>query len=140
MGVLSAAELAFWHDNGYVILREAVPPADAAAVVDTIWDFMDMDRDDPATWYSGPENEYGMLELSQAGMVELYQHQSLWTNRQNPRIYGAFVDIWGTDKLWVTIDRVGEDATFRPQPLEAGYWRAGAGQGGDGGGRPGHLA
>ena len=106
MAVLSKADMRFWEENGYVIVREAVPQADAEAVVDTIWDFMGMDRDNPASWYTGPQNEYGMLELSQAGMVELYQHQSLWTNRQNPRIYGAFVDIWGTEKLWVTIDRV----------------------------------
>jgi ectoine hydroxylase-related dioxygenase (phytanoyl-CoA dioxygenase family) len=30
----------------------------------------------------------------------------LWNNRQYPRVHGAFADIWGTDALWVTIDRV----------------------------------
>ena len=121
MGVLSDAELAFWHENGYVILREAVPKADAEAVVDAIWDFMEMDRHDPATWYSGPENEYGMLELSRSGMVELYQHQSLWNNRQNPRIYGAFVDIWGREDLWVTIDRVNLNPPARTEEDFAGF-------------------
>ena len=41
-----------------------------------------------------------------AGMVELYHHPAQWTNRQYPRIYNTFVDLWGTEKLWVSLDRV----------------------------------
>ena len=113
MLVLTQDDLAFWNENGYVVVRNAVPRENVDAVVDVIWEFMDMDRDDPDTWYTSPQNEYGMLELNSAGMVELYQHQSLWDNRQNPRVYGAFVDIWDTEKLWVTIDRVNLNAPAR---------------------------
>ena len=74
------------------------PRANLDALVDVIWDFMDMDRDDPDSWYSAPQGEFGMVELSRSGMVELYQHQALWDNRQHPRVYGAFVDIWETGK------------------------------------------
>ena len=114
MRVLSSEDLAFWRENGYFILRDAVPPENVAAVIDTIWEFMEMSPDDPDSWYSAPENEYGMLELSSAGMVELYHHQSLWDNRQHPRVYGAFVDIWETERLWVTIDRVNLNPPARP--------------------------
>ena len=119
MRVLSQDDLAFWRENGYVIVRNAVPRTSVDAVVDIIWEFMEMDRDDPSSWYSAPQSEYGMVELSKAGMVELYHHQSLWNNRQNPRVYGAFVDIWETEKLWVSIDRVNlnpparEDSDFQ---------------------------
>ena len=106
MHTLTQEDVAFWHEQGYVIVRDAVPRANVDAVVDIIWDFMEMDPDDPATWYSAPQGEFGMVELSQSGMVELYQHQALWDNRQHPRVYGAFVDIWATEALWVTIDRV----------------------------------
>ena len=106
MPVLSQEDLAFWRDNGYVIVRKAVPKENVDAVVDTIWEFMEMDRYDPDSWYRPPPSKYGMVELNKAGMVELYQHQSLWNNRQNPRVHGAFTDIWETEKLWVTIDRV----------------------------------
>ena len=106
MRVLTKADLAFWRENGYVIVRNAVPRENVDAVIDAIWEFMDMDRDDPETWYRPPQNENGTLELNQAGMIELYHHQSLWDNRQNPRVYGAFSDIWQTEKLWVSIDRV----------------------------------
>ena len=106
MRVLTQEDLAFWRDNGYVILRNAVPQENVDAVVDTIWQFMEMDRDDPDTWYRSNNGDDGLPRLKESGMAELYQHQALWTNRQHPRVYGAFVDILETEKLWVSIDRV----------------------------------
>jgi hypothetical protein len=46
-----------------------------------------------------------MKELNNSGMVEIYNHQALWDNRQEQRVYDAFVDIWDDERLWVTIDR-----------------------------------
>ena len=46
-----------------------------------------------------------MTELNNSGMVEVYNHQFLWDNRQYPRVYNAFVDVWDREALWVTIDR-----------------------------------
>ena len=107
MHVLTQAEMTFWQENGYVILRDAVPQSNLDAVIDTIWDFMDMDRDDPETWYRPGDGDDGNTpKLKASGMAELYQHQALWDNRQHPRVYGAFADIWETEKLWVSIDRV----------------------------------
>ncbi len=55
-----------------------------------------------------------MKELAYTGMVECYNHPYLWANRQVQRIYDAFVDIWGTEKLWVTIDRANLNFPIRP--------------------------
>ena len=46
-----------------------------------------------------------MKELNGTGMVEIYNHQYLWDNRQSQRVYDAFVDIWDMEELWVSIDR-----------------------------------
>jgi hypothetical protein len=46
-----------------------------------------------------------MPELNHTGMLEIYNHQYLWDTRTDPRVYGAFVDIWDREDLWVTIDR-----------------------------------
>ena len=46
-----------------------------------------------------------MKELNGTGMVEIYNHQYLWDNRQEQRVYDAFVDIWDIEELWVAIDR-----------------------------------
>jgi hypothetical protein len=103
--VFSEADWRFWQENGYVILPNAVPRENLDAAIDLLWEFQEMDRDDPATWRREPLRRIGMEELNDTGMVEVYNHQALWNNRQCPRVYDAFVDIWGDERLWVTIDR-----------------------------------
>lgn len=98
MSVFSAEDLDFFRQNGYVILHDAVPQENLDAVIDAIWTFLQMDRNTPEDWYRDP--------LRTNGMVEMYQHQALWNNRQHPRIYQAFTEILGTERLWVSIDRV----------------------------------
>lgn len=104
--VLTNDDLAFWRENGYVVVPNAVPQANLDALINVIWDFMDMDRDDPDSWYRPGDGDDSTPKLSSAGMAELYQHQALWDNRQHPRVHGAFADIWGMEKLWVSLDRV----------------------------------
>jgi len=103
--VLSETDWQSWQENGYVIVPNAVPPENLAAVRRLLWEFQEMNSADPATWYRNPERPMEMVELRGSGMVEVYNHQALWNNRQHPRVYDAFVDIWGTEKLWVSIDR-----------------------------------
>lgn len=100
MKILTDADRAFWEENGYIIIRNAVAKENCTAVVNAIWEFLDMDRNDSATWYSRPPWH------SRAGMIEMYHHQSMWDNRQNPKIHQAFSEIYGTEKLWVSLDRV----------------------------------
>lgn len=103
--VLSEADWQCWQEQGYVIVPDAVPPEQLEAVIRLLWEFQEMNPADPATWYRNPARPMEMVELRGSGMVEVYNHQALWNNRQHPRVYDAFVDIWGTEKLWVSIDR-----------------------------------
>jgi hypothetical protein len=122
MRVLSAGDLEFWHEFGYVIVKEAASPANVRAVVDAIWEFQEMQPDDPETWYRPAARPYdGMPELNGSGMVEMYHHPAMWANRQLPRIHGAFTDIWGTEQLWVTIDRANLNVPNRPGSEFSGF-------------------
>jgi len=112
--VLSEADWAFWKHNGYIVIKNAVPREQALAAGNFLWEFEDKKADDPATWYTAARAEMKMKELAGTGMVEVYNHQWLWNNRQTPRVYYTFVDIWGTDKLWVTIDRANLNFPIRP--------------------------
>lgn len=112
--VLSDDDWKFWLENGYVVVRNAVPREQAQRTAEFLWEFEDKVADDPATWYTAPRAEMQMKELAGTGMVEVYNHQELWNNRQMPRVYDAFVDIWGTEKLWVTIDRANLNFPIRP--------------------------
>ena len=114
MKTLTQSEWDFWQENGYVVVPNAVPKENVDALVDFMWEFTEMDRNDPETWYRPQQREYGMQELNQSGMIELFHHQTLWDNRQHPRVHGIFSDIWGTEKLWVTIDRVNLNRPARP--------------------------
>lgn len=112
--VLSEEDWAFWKENGYIVIKQAVPKEHADRLARFIWAFEEKDPTDPTTWYAPPRAEMKMKELTNSGMVELYNHQYEWDNRQYPRVYDAFVDIWGTEKLWVTIDRANLNFPVRP--------------------------
>ncbi|MBN9059139.1 MAG: phytanoyl-CoA dioxygenase family protein, partial [Rhizobiales bacterium] len=103
--VLSEADWQHWVTRGYVIVRQAVPAENVARLVETLWAFDEKDPADPATWYAPQRRDHIMKELNGTGMLEIYNHQHLWDNRQERRVYDAFVDIWDREDLWVTIDR-----------------------------------
>jgi Phytanoyl-CoA dioxygenase (PhyH) len=112
--VLSEADWQFWKENGYIVVKNAVSKEQVRATADFLWEFEEKDPANPATWYTAPRAEMQMKELTNTGMVEVYNNQHLWNNRQAPRVYDAFVDIWGTEKLWSTIDRANLNFPIRP--------------------------
>ena len=105
--MLSEADRAFFDQNGYLVVRQLIPPEQVDAVADAIWEFLEFDRDDPSDWYREPHRHNGM--------VEIYHHQALWDVRQHPAVYDLFRDLFGRDDLWVFIDR----ANLKPPPNPA---------------------
>ncbi|MFT5997863.1 MAG: ectoine hydroxylase-related dioxygenase (phytanoyl-CoA dioxygenase family) [Neolewinella sp.] len=103
--VLTIEQWDFWKAYGYVVIKNAVPREQAEQTANFLWEFEEKDADNKETWYTAPRAEMKMKELVGTGMVEVYNNQQLWNNRQTKKLYDAFVDIWGTEKLWVTIDR-----------------------------------
>lgn len=112
--VLTPEQWKQWMEEGYVVVKGAVTREQAQQTADFLWEFEEKDPNNPDTWYSAPRAEMQMKELAGTGMVEVYNHQCLWNNRQTQRIYDAFVDIWGTEKLWVTIDRANLNFPIKP--------------------------
>lgn len=103
--VLSQMDFTHWQRKGFVIVRDAVPAENVERLKALLWEFEEKDPDDPATWYAPQRRDHKMLELNNSGMVEIYNHQFLWDNRTQQRVYDAFVDIWDVEDLWVGIDR-----------------------------------
>ena len=103
--LLTEEDWVFWIKNGYVIVKDAVPKDQAKRLADYLWQYEGKDPLDRGSWYHKPNAAMQMKELTNTGMVEIYQHQYMWDNRQFPKVHQAFADIWGTEKLWVTIDR-----------------------------------
>ncbi len=103
--VLSQQDWNHWTTFGYVVVPQAVPEKNVKRLARLLWEFQEMDPNDQATWYKPQLRDHLMKELNNTGMVEIYNHQYLWDNRQEQRVYDAFVDIWDSEDLWVTIDR-----------------------------------
>jgi ectoine hydroxylase-related dioxygenase (phytanoyl-CoA dioxygenase family) len=112
--VLSEEDWAFWITNGYVIVKNAVPKEMAQKTADYLWQYEDKNPNDIESWYKKPNAQMQMKELNNTGMVEIYNHQYLWDNRQYPKVHQAFADIWGTEKLWANIDRANLNFPLRP--------------------------
>ncbi|MDX1933300.1 MAG: phytanoyl-CoA dioxygenase family protein [Capsulimonadales bacterium] len=103
--VLTEDDLRSFEENGYLRVPNVIPKADCDAVIDALFDNLGMDRNNPEDWYRPP--------LTPGGMIEMYQHPAMWNNRQNPKLHSVFADLLGTEKLWVTIDRVNLKPPFR---------------------------
>ena len=111
--VLSEDDWKFWIENGYIVIKQAVPREQVQLLADYLWEYENKDPQDQETWYK-PTLPMKMTELNNTGMVEIYNHQYLWDNRQFPRVHQAFADIWGMEELWVTIDRANLNFPIRP--------------------------
>ncbi len=104
---LNGEQMDFWNENGYIILRNAVPKTDCDATVQLICDFLTVDINDPATWYN-------LHPAKQGIMVQLFQHPLLQKNRDSPIIKAAYEQLWRRKDIWVNTDRVG----FNPPETE----------------------
>src|SRR6266542_2895542 len=104
--VLTEQDVQSFHEHGFVVVPDAVPPENLEADIAAIWAFLEMDPEDSSTWY--PEHRRGSI-------VHLHQHQALWDNRQHPRVHQAFADLLGTERLWVSMDRAGMKPPIDPR-------------------------
>jgi hypothetical protein len=119
--VLSEDDWQHWTTWGYVVVPSAVPEGNIRRLVDLLWEFTEMRENDPSTWSKKQLRDHQMQELNNSGMVEIYNHQYLWDNRQHPRVYDAFVDIWDRTDLWVAIDRANLNTPNRDARAFSGF-------------------
>jgi hypothetical protein len=98
MSILTPEDHTFFQENGYLRVRNVVPQENCDAAITMIWDYLGMDPNRPEDWYRDP--------LPKGGMIEIYQHQAMWNNRQHPRMHQVYAELMGTEKLWVSMDRV----------------------------------
>lgn len=107
---LTPQQLDFWNENGYVIIKNAVPKEDCENTISLMCDFMGIDRNDPQTWYEPHAAKQGIW-------VQLYQHPQLQKNRESENIRMGFEQLWGRTDIWATTDRVGFN------PPETATWK-----------------
>lgn len=108
MSLVSATDRRSLERNGYLTLDGLVPEAICESAVESIDDFLENDRDEPATWYRAPD---GVDQRSlRYGGVSCYHTKPLWRTRANEAVYQAFAELLDRAQLWVSID----GADFKP--------------------------
>jgi hypothetical protein len=103
---LTVDELRHWDEAGYVVLRGAVPLAQARAAELAIYEFLGMDPALPESWYAP--------SLGHSIWVGMVRHPAFWANRRSPRMVKAFAQLWQREDLWVTVDQGGLNPPERP--------------------------
>lgn len=116
--VLGADALAHWDAHGYVILPDAISAEQIDAVKALLWQTIEASPDDAESWFAAKTNGI---------MVPHFQDPALEAARRSPRVHKAFAQLWGSENLWVTIDRMGFNPPERPDRPFAGsdiHWDA----------------
>jgi hypothetical protein len=100
--MISDADKRRFHEQGYLVVEGLVPESLCAAARDTIARYLDVNDADSSTWYR--------RSVQAHGIIPLHHPQAFWDVRQYPPIHQVFAALYGTGKLWVSIDR----ASFKP--------------------------
>lgn len=96
---LSSEQLAFWQENGYLVLPGVISLDACAASCAAVWDFLQADPHDPASWYGAQCRQQGL-------MLPLYNHPRINTNRASRRIRAAYEQLYGSTAIYKTIDHL----------------------------------
>jgi hypothetical protein len=80
-----------FRENGYAVVRGAVPAALCEALVVAIGEVFGLDADRPETCYRDPPLAWDI--------VPMWGHQAQWNIRQHPALHGVWLALWGTPAL-----------------------------------------
>ncbi len=110
--LLSKSDLGFWHQNGYLIIREAVSREHCDQTIEALCSYIGINRYDAATWYN-------LHPAKQGIMVQLFQHPALEQNRNAFKIRKVYEELWNRTDLWANTDRV----SFNPPETRTHLFR-----------------
>lgn len=104
---LSAQDWAFWREHGYLVLPDVIGRNLCEEACAAIYEFLNMDAEDPDTWYSSDERKHHI-------MVQLFRHPVLKKIRESVAIHHIYRQLWQHDNLWMNTDRVSFNPPERP--------------------------
>ena len=112
LSTLTPAQWASWEHNGFLIVPNVINASARAAASLAIRTFVGANDSELASWYANTLDIYEDRTPSGArphhgpcGMVNLCHHRAIWALRQEPKLHGVFADLYGTRRLYVTVDR-----------------------------------
>lgn len=97
--ILTTQDLDFWNENGYVVLQNAITKQQCLDTQKAIWEFLDMDVNNPFSWYTSHPEQRGLMLL-------FSHHPTLDANRESIRIRKAYEQLYNSTEIYKTIDKV----------------------------------
>ena len=113
--MLTAGQRDSLASHGYTVVPCLVPDRLLRAAREVICSFVNADLERPDTWY-----RHEPLDWS---VVPVHHAQAFWDIRQWGAVHETFAEIWGTEKLWVTMDR----GTFKVPSITVRHGPPGSG-------------
>lgn len=104
---LTQAHWDFWQEHGYLVLPDTVPQALCQAACSAVYEFLNMDSEDPDSWYKSDKRKHQI-------MVQLFRHPTLRKIRECPAVHDVYRQLWQSDNLWMSTDRVSFNPPERP--------------------------
>jgi len=101
--IFSDEEMKFWEENGYIILKDAVDKKDCKELEDAIWKYQGLSCTESQNWNNAKDSFW----------LQDFEHPLLEKNKASKKIHKAFEQLWGTDKLFHSTNRI----SFNP-PLD----------------------
>lgn len=98
--VLTEDDWRTWHQQGYVVVPNALSQEACDQTVARMCAHLGVDEHDPATWYDAHPDKQGI-------MVQLFRGAQLEQNRLTPRVRRVFEQLWQRTDLLPSFDRVG---------------------------------
>ena len=112
LSTLTPAQWDSWEHDGFLIVPGVINASAVAAAASAIRTFVGANDSELASWYANTLDIYEDRTPSGArphhgpcGMVNLCHHRAIWALRQEPMLHGVFADLYGTRRLYVTVDR-----------------------------------
>ncbi|MBB1488684.1 phytanoyl-CoA dioxygenase family protein [Oceanospirillum sediminis] len=108
--VLTDQQMMFWQENGYIVIPSVLTQQECDEALEEIGTFLNFSLQDPGSWYLDHDDK-------QLIMVQFYDGLIQKKIRAKKNIRAVFAQIWQTNHLTVTLDRVSVN------PPETESWR-----------------
>jgi hypothetical protein len=102
MTVLGERQRNELKERGATVVEGVVPLELVQAAREAIVSFLGIDPADART--------FARVHADNDGIVPCHHADAFWAVRHHPALHQLYAELWGTEKLWVTMDRAG----FRP--------------------------
>lgn len=110
--ILTEEDLRFWDENGFIVIKNAVPEEQCVAAGTAIFEFLGANPSNPESWYQDHDGKNGL-------MLNFFQHPALNANRNSAKIRKIYQELYGDTDIYLLIDKV----SFNPPETDKYVFR-----------------